>query len=88
MTSKVPRPRAHIPLGYIPLRLQAGTRYETKIRELNVRLALNVDHVFDRRDPIITSYDGGWKDVEGSPIPNGYYFQAPRTFRFTARVAF
>jgi outer membrane receptor protein involved in Fe transport len=66
----------------------ATVAYETKVRDMNVRLALNVDNVFDQRDPIITSYDGGWKDGDGRPIPNGYYFQAPRTFRFTARVAF
>lgn len=62
--------------------------YETKIRDIAVRFALNVDNVFDKRDPIITSYDGGWKDGGGNPIPNGWYFQSPRTFRLTARLTF
>jgi hypothetical protein len=62
--------------------------YETKFRDMDLRLALNVDNLFDKRDPIITSYDGGWKDAGGNPIPNGWYFQAPRTFRLTARLMF
>ncbi|HEX2852262.1 MAG TPA: hypothetical protein VHO24_03410, partial [Opitutaceae bacterium] len=62
--------------------------YETKFRDMDLRLALNVDNVFDKNDPIVTSYDGGWKDTAGNPIPNGYYFQSPRTFRLTARLTF
>jgi outer membrane receptor protein involved in Fe transport len=62
--------------------------FETRFREHDVRFALNVDNVFDKRDPIVTSYDGGWKDPAGNPISNGYYFQSPRTFRLTARVGF
>lgn len=62
--------------------------YETKFRDMAVRFALNVDNLFDKRDPIITSYDGGWKDGGSNPIPNGWYFQNPRTFRLTARFTF
>jgi outer membrane receptor protein involved in Fe transport len=62
--------------------------YETKFRDMALRLALNIDNVFDKRDPIVTSYDGGWRDPDNNPIANGYYFQAPRTFRLTARLGF
>jgi outer membrane receptor protein involved in Fe transport len=62
--------------------------YETKLRDLALRFALNIDNVFDKRDPIVTSYDGGWRDPDNNPIANGYYFQAPRTFRLTARLGF
>ncbi len=62
--------------------------YETKLARYPLRLALNVENVFDKRDPIVTSYDGGWKDGAGNPIPNGWYFQTPRTFRLSARLTF
>jgi outer membrane receptor for ferric coprogen and ferric-rhodotorulic acid len=62
--------------------------YETTFGRVRARFALNIDNVFNKRDPIITSYDGAWKDGAGRPIPNGYYFQTPRTFRFWARFTF
>jgi outer membrane receptor for ferric coprogen and ferric-rhodotorulic acid len=62
--------------------------YDTRFRDKTVRFALNIDNLLDKRDPIITSYDGGWKDGSGKPIPNGYYFQAPRTFRLTMGLSF
>ncbi len=68
--------------------VNAVIAYETEFRDIGVRVALNVENVLNERDPIVTSYDGAWKDGSGNPIPNGYYFQTPRTFRLTARLSF
>ncbi|HWA88074.1 MAG TPA: TonB-dependent receptor plug domain-containing protein [Opitutus sp.] len=66
----------------------AVVAYEFDLRNIRTRIALNVDNLFNKRDPIITSYDGGWKDAAGAPIPNGWYFQTPITFRLSARLMF
>lgn len=62
--------------------------YETKIRAIPVRFALNIDNVLNDKDPIITSYHWGWVDESGHSIPNGYILPAPRTFRLSARLTF
>ncbi|MDP0499810.1 MAG: TonB-dependent receptor [Verrucomicrobiota bacterium JB022] len=62
--------------------------YETEIRNLPVRFALNIDNVFDRNDPIVTDYHYTYVDRSGDRIASGWYMQAPRTFKFTARVTF
>lgn len=68
--------------------VNAVVAYDTKIHGLGTRFAINVDNLLNKHDPIVTSYDGGWKDSAGNPIPNGWYFQAPITIRLTARVSF
>ncbi|HYD83347.1 MAG TPA: hypothetical protein VEA63_04830, partial [Opitutus sp.] len=68
--------------------VNAVIAYEFDFRDIGVRLALNVENLLNETDPIITSYDGAWKDGRGNPIPNGYYFQTPRTWRLTARLSF
>lgn len=62
--------------------------YETMIGRAKVRFALNVDNVFDYNDPLILSYHWGYQDQAGRRIPDSYYYQNPRRFRFTARFTF
>jgi len=62
--------------------------YEMEIHNLPVRFALNVDNVFDDNDPIITDYHYAYQDADGRHVPNSWYIQSPRTFRFTAKVTF
>ena len=62
--------------------------YETTWGRARVRLALNVDNVLDETDPLITSYHWGYQDQAGTHIPDGYYFQNPRTYRLSARFTF
>lgn len=62
--------------------------YETRWGRARVRLALNVDNILDDADPIITSYHWGYMGRDGTHIPDGYYFQNPRTYRLTARFTF
>ena len=62
--------------------------YETKWGRARVRLALNIDNLLDKHDPIVTSYHWGYTDRSGIHIPDGYYFQNPRTFRLSARFTF
>ncbi len=68
--------------------VNAVLAYDTTFRDIGVRIALNIENLLNERDPIVTSYDGAWKDPAGNPIRNGYYFQTPRTFRLTARLSF
>lgn len=58
--------------------------YSTKFGGIPTRIALNVLNVLDDKDPVITSYDGSWRDSAGRAIPNGYFLPAPRTFKLTA----
>lgn len=62
--------------------------YETKIAKIPTRIALNIDNVFDKKDPVITGYHWGWVDDSGRHIPNSYFLPAPRTFRLSARFTF
>lgn len=62
--------------------------YETRFGRVHARFALNVDNVFDASDPVVTSYHWGYTDPSGRHIRDGYYFQAPRTFRLSARFTF
>ncbi|MBI2515538.1 MAG: TonB-dependent receptor [Opitutae bacterium] len=62
--------------------------YETKIYGIPTHIALNIDNVLDKKDPIVTSYHWGYTDEAGNHIRDGYYFQAPRTFRLSARFTF
>ncbi|WP_158277517.1 TonB-dependent receptor plug domain-containing protein [Opitutus sp. ER46] len=63
--------------------------YETKLRHIPVRFALNIDNVLDDTDPIVTGYHWGWMDPNtGRNIASGYMLPAPRTFRFSARFTF
>ena len=62
--------------------------YETDWGRARVRLALNIDNILGDTDPIITSYHWGYADRSGTHIPDGYYFQNPRTYRLTARFTF
>lgn len=62
--------------------------YETKLMQRPLRLALNVDNVFDDTDPIITGYHWGWTDTSGRSIANSFILPSPRTFKLTARLTF
>jgi len=62
--------------------------YSTKVFDVPARFALNVTNILDDKDPIITSYDGSWRDTSGRAIANGYFLPAPRTFKFTASLTF
>lgn len=62
--------------------------YEKRIHGIPMRLALNIGNVLDKKDPIVTSYHWGYVDSAGTHIRDGYYFLAPRTFRFSARFTF
>lgn len=64
--------------------------YDTKIHGIPTHFGLNIDNVLDHKDPVVTSYSdaGGYRDTAGNHIREGYYFQAPRTFRLTARFSF
>lgn len=62
--------------------------YSTKIFGKETRLALNVDNLLNKRDAIITDFDGGWRYADGSPVPSGFWLPSPITFRLSARVTF
>ncbi len=62
--------------------------YDTKIGRTGVRLALNIDNIFDYDDPLIAGYHWGYVDESGRRVQESYYFQAPRTFRLSARFTF
>ena len=62
--------------------------YETRMGRARVRFALNIENVLGDEDPIITSYHWGYTDQAGTHIPDGYYFQNPRTYRLSARFTF
>jgi len=62
--------------------------YTTRLRGIPVRLALNVENVLDDRDPIVSTFDGGYRDSNGVAIPNGFILRAPRTIKFSARFTF
>jgi hypothetical protein len=71
------------------LRAWAGViAYQTSFGRVKARFALNVDNIFDEQDPIISDYHASYADPAGRHIPNSYYYQAPRTFRLTARFTF
>jgi outer membrane receptor for ferric coprogen and ferric-rhodotorulic acid len=76
--------------GYSSVRTTVNTvvAYDTKLYGLHTRFALNIDNLLNKHDPIVTSYDGGWKDAAGNPIPNGWYFQEPITFRLSAQLSY
>lgn len=62
--------------------------YETTFFGYETRIALNIDNLFDEDDPIVTAYHYGYTGRDGIHVPSGYYFQAPRTFKLTARITF
>jgi len=62
--------------------------YATKFNGIPTNFRLNVSNVFDDTDPIITSYDGSWRDSAGVAIPNGYTLPAPRLVRFSVQFTF
>lgn len=62
--------------------------YETKIRGILARFAVNIDNVIDDKDPMIYSFDGGWRDTNGKAIANGFTLPNPRIFKFSARFTF
>ncbi len=62
--------------------------YHTKLRGIPTRLALNVDNVLDDRDPIVSTYDGGYRDTNGVAIANGFILRSPRTIKFSTRFTF
>ncbi len=62
--------------------------YSTKIRSIPTRFALNVTNLLGDEDPIITSYDGSWRDANGRAIANGFSLPSPRTFKFTVGLTF
>ena len=62
--------------------------YQTKFRGVPTRLALNVDNVLDDRDPIVSTFDGGYRDSNGVAIANGFILRAPRTIKFSTRFTF
>jgi outer membrane receptor protein involved in Fe transport len=62
--------------------------YQWKMGDTDVRIALNVDNLLDADDPIISSYHWGFTDRNGREVPDGYYYQNPRTFRLSARFTF
>ena len=62
--------------------------YTTKIRSVPTRFALNVTNVLDDTDPIVTSYDGSWRDANGRAIVNGFSLPSPRTLKLTVGLTF
>ncbi len=62
--------------------------YETDFGRVKARFALNVDNIFDYDDPLVIDYHNDYTDREGRHIRNAYYYQTPRTFKFTARFTF
>ena len=62
--------------------------YNTKFRDIPTRFALNVENVLDDRDPIISTFDGGYRNTAGVAIANGFILRAPRTIKFSARFTF
>lgn len=62
--------------------------YNTRLRNVPTRFALNVENVLDDRDPIVSTFDGGYRDTNGVAIPNGFILRAPRTIKFSARFTF
>ena len=61
--------------------------YATRLSGIPTRFALNVSNVLDDKDPVITSYDGSWRDTNGRAIANGYFLPAPRTVKFTVTLS-
>jgi outer membrane receptor protein involved in Fe transport len=68
--------------------VNATVAYETEFFGKETRLAINVDNLFDNRDPVVTSYHWGYTDRDGVHVPDGYYIPDPRTITFTATVKF
>lgn len=62
--------------------------YTTKVFSVPTRFALNVENVFDDRDPIVSTFDGGYRDTNGVAIANGFILRAPRTIKLSARFTF
>ncbi|MBP7140819.1 MAG: TonB-dependent receptor plug domain-containing protein [Opitutaceae bacterium] len=62
--------------------------YETKIGRTDARFAVNIGNVLGNDDPMIYSYDGGWRDTNGKAIPNGFTLPNPRIFKFSAQFTF
>ena len=62
--------------------------YTTKVFHVPTRFALNVENVFDDRDPIVSTFDGGYRDTNGIAIANGFILRAPRTTKLSARFTF
>jgi len=62
--------------------------YSMKFRAIPMRLALNVENVLDDRDPIVSTFDGGYRDTNGVAIPNGFILRSPRTMKLSARFTF
>lgn len=52
--------------------------YSTKLRNVPTRFALNINNVLDDTDPIVTSYDGSWRDASGRAIANGFSLPSRR----------
>ncbi|MBI5766845.1 MAG: TonB-dependent receptor plug domain-containing protein [Verrucomicrobia bacterium] len=62
--------------------------YNTRALGFPTRLALNVENVLDDQDPIVSTFDGGYRDTSGVAIANGFILRAPRTIKFSARFTF
>ncbi|ACB74413.1 TonB-dependent siderophore receptor [Opitutus terrae] len=68
--------------------VDAVLAYETTIGRAKARFAINVQNVFDYDEPLVLDYHNDYTDMSGRHIRNGYFYQTPRTFRFTARFTF
>jgi hypothetical protein len=68
--------------------VSAVLAYDTTIGRAKVRFAVNVENLLDYDDPLVLDYHNDFTDPSGRHIRNGYYYQIPRTFRFTARFTF
>ncbi len=62
--------------------------YETEFGRVKARFAINVDNIFDYDEPLVIDYHNDYTDRSGRHIRNAYFYQTPRTFRFTARFTF
>ncbi len=61
--------------------------YETKLGKIPTRFALNIDNVFDDKDPIVTGYHWGWVTSPGKAVASSYDLPPPRTFRLSMRLS-
>lgn len=68
--------------------VSAVIAYDTTIGRAKARFAVNVENLFDYDEPLVIDYHNDYADSSGRHIRNGYYYQAPRTLRFTARFTF
>lgn len=62
--------------------------WETTVRGIPTRFAVNVDNLLGEEDPIVTGYHWGYTGRDGKHVGTEFYLPAPRTVRFTARFTF